>query len=57
LPISVNRMKTHPFAMFLFRAVWQRAVLDGLEGFIYAFFNAYYEFIRRAKHWELNKDE
>lgn len=42
-----------PIAVFLKRYFWQRGFLDGIEGFLFAFFSAYYESVRRLKLWEL----
>ena len=41
-----------PFARFLFLYVFKQGFRDGTEGWIYCVLSAYYEFVRRVKHWE-----
>jgi glycosyltransferase involved in cell wall biosynthesis len=42
-----------PWAVFFKRYVLERGFLDGIEGYLFAALSGYYEFVRRAKHWEL----
>ncbi len=51
-PPASGRMWVRPFAVLVRRLFVQRAFLDGPEGVLFAFLSAYYEFVRRAKHWE-----
>ena len=53
--VSAGKMKLKPMAIFIVRAFWQGGILDGLEGFFFSVLSAYYEFVKRAKHWELSK--
>lgn len=53
--ISSSKMKIKPLAVFFYRAFWQGGILDGLEGFLFSTLSGYYEFVKRAKHWELSK--
>ena len=52
---SPAKMKRRPFLVFIYRAFWQKGILDGLEGLLFCVLSAYYEFVKRAKHWELSK--
>lgn len=46
-----------PLLVFLYRYFWQKGFLDGIEGFLFSVLSAYYEFVRRAKHWECTGKE
>ena len=50
---SEKKMKRRPLFLFFYLQGWKRGFLDGAEGFIFNMLSAYYEFVRRAKHWEL----
>ncbi len=55
--ISIQNMRSRPFLVFCYRVFWQRGILDGWEGFLYGVLSAYYEFVRLAKCWELEKGD
>ncbi len=46
-------MKLRPLAVFFDRFFLKRGFLDGWEGFLFCFLSGYYEFVKRARYWEL----
>ena len=50
---QVEKMKSRPFVFFCYVHFVRQGFLDGLEGFLFSVLSAYYEFVRRAKQWEL----
>ncbi len=49
------RMPFRPLLRFLYVFVWQRAFLDGLEGYYFARLHGFYEFLAVAKTFEMKK--
>lgn len=52
---SERGLRLRPLALFFWRFLFQGGFLDGREGFLFNGLSAYYEFVRRAKHWELRQ--
>ena len=47
-----RHLLTRPFLRFVYFYVFKLGFLDGFQGFVFHVLGAYYEFVRRAKHWE-----
>lgn len=52
-PPGLYHLLLRPFLIFIYYYIFRLGFLDGRQGFVYHVLGAYYEFIRRAKHWEL----
>jgi glycosyltransferase involved in cell wall biosynthesis len=50
-----EKMKRRPFLLPAYWLFWKGGVLDGLEGVLFAVLSAYYDFVRFAKCWELER--
>ncbi len=50
------RLPLRPLLRFLYVYVWQRAFLDGLEGYYFARLHGFYEFLSVAKTFEMKKE-
>lgn len=48
-------LTARPLIVLVRRWFLQGGILDGVEGFLFGALSAYYEFVRRAKYWELKK--
>ena len=48
-------MKLRPLAVFFDRFFLKRGFLDGWEGFLFCLLSGYYEFVKRARCWELQE--
>ena len=51
--VGEKEMKRRPFEVFCKHYFIKLGFLDGLEGFLFCFLSAYYEFIRLLKKWEI----
>ena len=49
-----KQMKQKPLLKFFYDTVLRGGLLDALEGFLFGTLSAYYDFIKRAKAWELS---
>ena len=49
------RLPFRPLLRFLYVYVWQRAFLDGKEGYYFARLHGFYEFLSVAKTFEMKK--
>ena len=49
------RLPFRPLLRFLYVYVWQRAFLDGIEGYYFARLHGFYEFLSVAKTHEMKK--
>ena len=50
------RLPFRPLLRFLYVYVWQRAFLDGWEGYYFARLHGFYEFLSVAKTFEMKKE-
>ncbi len=48
-------MRLRPLAVFFDRFFLKGGFLDGWEGFLFCFLSGYYEFVKRARCWELQE--
>ena len=54
-PLDLEKqMKRKPLLKFLSDMLLKQGIRDGWEGFLFGFLSAYYDFIKRAKAWELS---
>ena len=51
-----SRLPGRPLLRFLYVYLWQRAFLDGREGYYFARLHGFYEFLAVAKTYELRKE-
>ncbi len=52
---SERKLKRRPLVVGVYQGFILAGLLDGIEGFFFCVLGAYYDFVRRAKHWELTK--
>lgn len=50
---SRSRAKTGPLISFLYFGFLKHGAFEGVEGFIFSVLSAYYDFVKRVKHWEI----
>ena len=50
-----SRLPFRPLLRFLYVYLWQRAFLDGKEGYYFARLHGFYEFLSVAKTFEMTK--
>ena len=50
-----NELKSRPTLVFFRDWVIKLGFMDGLEGFFFCVFSAYYDFVKLAKLWELKR--
>jgi len=54
---SLWKILLYPPGLFAYEYIWRRGFLDGIHGFVLATLMAYYNFLKRAKLWELSLRE